>query len=170
MRARTGIAAAVLTVAAAAAAVGFVRARGEPRFSQPIAFDHARHVAEEMACTDCHRRAANGPYATLPLVATCMLCHAEAKGSHPDEPKIREYAAAGREIPWVRVNRLPGHVYFSHEAHVTYAEMDCAACHGAMKQATAPVTEPQIGHLTMARCMQCHHEKGVRDDCSVCHK
>jgi c(7)-type cytochrome triheme protein len=99
-----------------------------------------------------------------------MLCHNEPKGTHPDEPRIRELAAAGREIPWVRVNRLPGHVYFSHEAHVTYAAMDCSECHGPMKQESAPITTSQIGALTMGRCVACHRSRGVRDDCSVCHK
>ena len=154
-------------IALGLSALGLRRAP-EP-VEQPIAFDHARH-AEELSCLDCHARADEGPYATLPLVSACLLCHAEAQGDHPDEPKIRELAETRGEIPWVRVNRLPGHVYFSHEAHVRWARMECAACHGDMTQATEPVTESQIDDLTMGRCMACHAERGAANDCLACHK
>jgi hypothetical protein len=142
----------------------------EVQIEQPIAFDHARHAVEGMACLDCHARAADGAYATTPRLAACMLCHAEPKGEHPDEPRLREIAEAGGEIAWVQVNRLPGHVYFSHEAHVTWAEMECADCHGRMEEATLPPARSQIDGLTMTRCMECHEERGARNDCIDCHK
>jgi menaquinone reductase, multiheme cytochrome c subunit len=137
---------------------------------QPLFFSHQRHIAEGMNCVDCHRQADKGTHATLPPVKACLLCHAEAKGEHPDEPKIREYAERQEEIPWARVNRLPGHVYFSHVAHVGYAQMECATCHGEMKELQAPVTMSQIRHLDMRACMNCHEEKGASNDCLRCHK
>ena len=137
---------------------------------QPIAFNHKRHLAEGLSCKDCHKRAETGPHATIPPVKACMLCHSEAKGTDPEEAKVRAFAEAGHDIPWIQVNRLPGHVYFSHAAHVGYAKMDCAECHGDMKDRTEPVTVSQIGHLTMDRCMTCHQSKGVSLDCLRCHK
>jgi len=137
---------------------------------QPIAFNHKRHLEEGMNCADCHKGAQEGPHATLPSLKACLLCHSEPKGNHPDEPKIREYAAKSEAIPWVQVNRLPGHVYFSHTAHVTYAKMDCRECHGEMKDRTEPATTSQISELDMDRCMECHTEKGVSLDCLRCHK
>lgn len=137
---------------------------------QPIAFNHKRHMEEDMSCTDCHKTVDKSPYAGFPTVEACMLCHAEAKGEHPDEPKVREYAEAGKEIPWVQVNRMEGHVYFYHAAHVNYAKMDCKECHGDMKERTEPVTSSQVSHLTMNQCMSCHAEKHVSNDCLKCHK
>jgi c(7)-type cytochrome triheme protein len=99
-----------------------------------------------------------------------MLCHTDAQGRHPDEPKIREYAGRSEAIPWVQVNRVVGHVYFSHAAHVVYAKMECAECHGEMKDKTEPVTTPQVAHLDMTRCMACHEERGASNDCLRCHK
>lgn len=141
-----------------------------PAVEQPLAFNHKRHMAEDMACKDCHQKVEDGPHATFPSVKACMLCHKEAKGQHPDEPKVRAHAEAGKEIPWVQVNRLVGHVYFSHEAHVRYAQMDCKECHGDMKERSEPVSVSQIGHLDMGTCMACHEERGVSLDCLRCHK
>jgi hypothetical protein len=170
MRRRATRIAAVLAPLAVAAAAACSRGLGAQPVRQPIAFDHQRHAAEGMACADCHARAADHAQAGHPRLQSCLLCHAEPKGSHPDEPLIRRYAEEKREIPWVRVNRTEGHVYFSHEAHVTWAAMDCAECHGAVKDRATPTTAPQVGALTMARCMECHQQRGARDDCLACHK
>lgn len=138
--------------------------------AQPLAFSHKRHTAEGLTCANCHKGAEKGSHATLPAGKFCLKCHAEANGTSPEEPKVREYTRGGKDIPWVQVNRLPGHVYFSHAAHVTYARMDCAECHGDMKERETPVTASQVGHLDMDRCMECHREKGVSNDCLRCHK
>lgn len=154
-----------------AGAVSFFAFRPTPEtVRQPIAFNHQLHMAQEMNCIDCHRGAKSSTHATLPTLKQCMLCHSEAQGEHPDEPKIREYAERKEPIPWILVNRLPGHVYFSHEAHVTGQGMDCRECHGEMKDRTEPVVLSQITHLTMKRCMDCHEQKGASNDCMRCHK
>ena len=137
---------------------------------QPIAFDHAVHSQQGMACVDCHRQAEQGVHATFPPLKACMLCHVEPQGEHPDEPLVRDYADRGDAIPWIQVNRLPGHVFFSHRAHVTRAGMDCAECHGDMSVVSAPVGLPQIEHLDMASCVQCHEQRSARSDCIDCHK
>jgi hypothetical protein len=153
-----------------AAAAGLSLRGAEVGVLQPIAFDHARHQQEDIACLDCHKNAETSPYATLPKIATCLLCHAEPKGENPEEKKVREYADKNAQIPWVQVNRLPGHVYFSHAAHVKLGKMECAVCHGDMGTRKEPVTSSQVEHLTMGRCMQCHTEKGASNDCLACHK
>jgi len=160
----------VLAAGTAAAVLGFSFSFRPAPVVQPLAFDHKRHGAEDIACKDCHKRVEDSPYATFPKLKQCLLCHLEAKGNHPDEPKIRDYAKEKKEIPWIQVNRLPGHVYFSHAAHVKYARMDCKECHGDMKERTEPVTVSQIQHLDMNTCMDCHKEKGVSTDCLRCHK
>ena len=145
--------------------------RGAERaFEQPVGFDHARHHEEDLGCLDCHSTAEKSPYASLPKLATCLVCHAEPLGEHPEEAKVRAHAERGEEIPWIQVNRLPGHVYFSHAVHVKLAAMECAACHGDMSRATEPVHASQIGNLTMRRCMECHADAGASNDCLACHK
>lgn len=157
-------------VLAALATAGIGPAVEPPAVEQPLRFNHKRHVDEGMACTDCHSRAATSPQAGHPLIKTCMLCHQEPKGDTPDEAKLREFAAAGRQIPWVTVNRMPGHVYFSHEAHLTYGKLDCAECHGDVKSRETPTIEPQVSHLDMRACMSCHAARGASNDCITCHK
>ena len=143
--------------------------RREP-IEQPIAFNHARHAEEGLGCLDCHAAAAEGEYATLPLLSTCQLCHAEALGESPEEAKLLEFVERGEEIPWRLVNRVEGHVYFHHAAHVTLGKMECSECHGDMTQASVPPPASQIADLSMRRCMECHSERYVTNDCIACHK
>jgi hypothetical protein len=154
---------------AAAASGGRLFARPDP-IVQPIAFDHARHAEEDLGCLDCHAPAATGAYATLPLLSTCLLCHAEALGESPEEARLLEFVESGEEIPWVQVNRSAGHVFFHHAAHVTLGKMECSECHGDMALASEPPGASQIDGLTMRRCMDCHRERGVTNDCIACHK
>lgn len=135
-----------------------------------MSFSHKRHLQEGISCKDCHKRAEHGLHATFPSIKVCLLCHKEAQGEHPDEPKIREYAQAGRQIPWQQVGRLPGHVYFSHADHVRYAKMDCHECHGEMKEQDEAITLPRVGEFDMDWCMACHWDKDVSNDCLSCHK
>lgn len=137
---------------------------------QPIQYNHKLHIDQEMECTTCHEGADSQPHATIPVIAKCMECHSEPASKSPEEAKIRTYAAKGEEIPWIRVNRLPGHVYFSHRAHVKWAGLGCDTCHGDMRSRTTPVTSSQILALTMSRCLDCHEAKGARTDCLTCHK
>ncbi|MCA9000729.1 MAG: cytochrome c3 family protein [Planctomycetes bacterium] len=135
-----------------------------------MGFNHKVHHEQDTGCTECHLQAETKPYATLPGIKTCMLCHEEAQGEHPEEPKVREYAERGESIPWVQANRVAGHVYFSHAAHVTLGEMECSDCHGDMATMEEAVTQSQVLNLDMATCMKCHEERGASNDCLVCHK
>lgn len=149
---------------------------------QPIEFNHAAHAKEGMGCLDCHSKADQKPYASFPSVKQCLLCHSEEETEEEvkDNPaaqrkraagiKLREYAAADEGVPWVTVNRVVGHVYFSHVAHVRFAKLKCDECHGDMSAMTKPPEHSQIEHLTMRRCMECHAERGTSNDCLVCHK
>lgn len=141
-----------------------------PLVPQPMAFNHARHVAENLQCTDCHAGAATGERATLPPTSACLMCHMEPLGTHPDEARLQAYAESGEEIPWVQVNRAGTHVRFSHAAHVTAAKMQCAECHGDMAARTSVVDRSQVSHLDMARCKACHEKKGAKNNCMACHK
>lgn len=138
--------------------------------AQPMAFSHAKHHEEEISCTECHIRAEEGQYATTPRIATCMLCHDEPKGESGKDQQVRDFAERGEEIPWVRVNRVEGHVYFSHAVHMVGGAMECADCHGDMTTIDEPVTSSQVDWLTMGACMDCHEQRGATNDCLACHK
>lgn len=161
------LAAAAVLLAGGAALAAFPP---DSRAVQPIQFDHKLHVSQDMTCDTCHEQVEKGARATLPSVDDCMGCHADAQGSSPEEPKVRRYADEGEQIPWVRVNRMPGHVYFPHRNHVKLAKLDCAVCHGDMKNASSPPPRSQVAGLSMRKCMRCHTERGVSNDCIGCHE
>ena len=136
---------------------------------QPMALSHKRHMEADMKCITCHPGSEEEPLAQFPTVADCMDCHHMPRGEHPDEPRVRWFAEQKQEIPWIRVDRLPGHVYFSHAAHVTLAKMKCEDCHQGVAESTQPLALPDV-HPTMEDCMRCHRERGASNQCKTCHK
>lgn len=139
--------------------------------TQPMAFNHAIHIKQDLTCLDCHNQADKGPHATTLTIDGCMKCHAEVKeGEDASIQAIRDTHAKGEEIRWKWVNRLVGHVYFSHEAHVKYGEMQCQDCHGKVEETTTAFTTSQVENLTMDACITCHQEREVETDCGSCHK
>lgn len=139
------------------------------RRRQPIRYNHAVHVANGLECVGCHVGARDAAQATLPGIDTCLMCHTEALTESTEEEKIRAYAAAGEEIPWQQVTRVPAHVYFSHRGHVALGGMECDECHGPMETLTEPPRRP-FRDLNMDACMACHEQKKVRNDCNDCHR
>lgn len=138
---------------------------------QPLAFSHRSHVeGEELECTECHLGAEEGVHAGLPDIADCAECHRRAKGESPDEPKVREYAKRKEQIPFVQVNREPGHVYFSHRVHVKLAGMECQECHGDVVALGDAVNVPVPALASMDACMACHRERGASNECEACHQ
>ena len=161
-----------ILVAALAGAAVFIRALpAQEQIVQPIAFNHEDHVkGEEMDCTDCHA-ADESSRAGFADIRSCYECHKEVQGDEDTELQqaVREYGKARREIPWVQVTHNPGHVYFSHRAHVAFGGMKCEDCHGDMGARTTPPTTPDRGLKSMDRCISCHRERNASLECISCH-
>ena len=66
--------------------------------------------------------------------------------------------AIGRPLPWRRVHRLPGFVYFDHAAHVGKG-VACVECHGRVDQ--MPLTW-RTAPLDMQWCIGCHADPAPR--------
>lgn len=136
---------------------------------QPIPFPHPVHVKTlGMNCLYCHYSANKSFDPGLPAVGTCMGCHTIIGPNRPardGQParvspgitKLHEYAPLGqpdkwKEIPWVRIHKLPEYVRFPHVRHVS-AGVTCQSCHGAV-QDMAQVS--QNASLNMGWCLTCH--------------
>ncbi len=159
----------MLLVGIALAAWVFGTKATTPAVTQPIAYNHQKHLAAGLTCDTCHQYYEQYSVAGLPKTDVCMTCHAAPLASSPEEEKVRAYGERGEEIPWVKVHRIPEHSYFSHRRHVTLGKVDCAVCHGDMTQRTTPVTKPAVS-LTMDWCVSCHEQRQAATDCSACHR
>lgn len=137
--------------------------------TQPIVFNHAKHVSNGVACTDCHAGVQSQAKATLPSIDICIGCHQVALTSSAEEERIRTAAAAGQELKWVQLTQTAPHVFFSHRRHVAVAHLPCAECHGAMEQATKPPERP-FRVFNMSACIGCHQQHRVNADCNDCHR
>ena len=170
---------------------------------QPIAFPHTKHVQDAgIDCTFCHRNVTIGKPATVPAVEQCMFCHkiiGQPRGEEsglPEIVKLNELSGWDpsqfrftdpQPVDWNRVHRLPDHVRFTHEAHLTYFTQDhlergqvfplvevkgieasqvCAICHGDV--GSMEVVE-QVRTLKMADCVDCHRQNNAPTDCVYCH-
>jgi hypothetical protein len=134
---------------------------------QPIAYTHKVHLANGMQCTDCHVGVDQGPDARIPGVTVCMTCHQVIATDRPEIKKVAAYAERGEDIPWQRVyNYFPSaHVKFNHVPHIR-AGVQCAKCHGDMRQQTVAA---RVIDLNMGFCVSCHREKKVSVECVTCH-
>jgi hypothetical protein len=150
-----------------------------PLPEQPIAFNHALHLAldvdgKRLRCTDCHAGAERAEHAGLPALRDCLRCHVRPQRGerglpNPREARVRELAVPG-PFRWTQVTRNPGHVYAPHRAHVGIAKLSCTECHGDVTAWTAPPTEPNPRLSSMSACMACHREHGVPNRCGMCHR
>lgn len=140
----------------------------QPQFPTPqdIAFDHRVHVqAAGIDCAFCHRTADKGATAGMPELEQCMFCHQSIGQGNQEMEKVRASWSAQQPVNWQRVNRLPDHVRFVHDAHVQ-AGVDCANCHGDVG---GMETVNQARPLSMSDCVDCHKQRNAPTDCAACH-
>ena len=133
---------------------------------QPIAFSHQQHVMTAgMKCDDCHQLSADGNQMRIPNVATCMICHRAVMTTSPEIQKLARLKKEGQQVSWVRVYQLPPFVFFSHQKH-NDAKVDCAVCHGDVRNQNSLRQEKDI---SMASCVNCHQFRKASISCGLCH-
>lgn len=73
---------------------------------------------------------------------------------------VRESGKNKTPLSWMRVHRLPDHVYFDHSIHLA-KNIGCVSCHGEVSQMARVV---QVRSFLMRDCLECHQnpEKYVR--------
>lgn len=134
--------------------------------AQPIPFSHKLHTQLVRDCQDCHQISSDGWTMNYPPEDKCMTCHATIAVDNSEVKKLAEYAAKKKPVPWVHIYSVPDYVYFSHRTHVRKANLDCANCHGQVRERDVLIKEKS---LTMPVCIQCHKEKGAATGCRTCH-
>lgn len=134
---------------------------------QPVPFSHRLHAGTlEIACQFCHRHAKYSPVAGVPSLALCQTCHQSLPQTTPGMKVLQTYWEQKRAIPWIRLQRLPDHVYFTHEMHL-FAGLTCTSCHGNVARMTGT---PRAPTYEMGWCLTCHEQRGASHDCWTCHK
>jgi hypothetical protein len=122
---------------------------------QPIHYSHKLHADElGIDCRYCHANVERSQEAMVPPTQTCMGCHAIVKKDSPALARLQDSWQTGEPVPWVRVHKLPDHVYFDHSAHLA-AGVGCSSCHGRVDQmAVVRLDTP----LSMGWCLECHRD------------
>jgi hypothetical protein len=120
---------------------------------QPVEYSHKLHAGDMgLDCRYCHYTVEKSGFAAVPPTQVCLNCHSKVKQDSPALLAVRESAATGAPVPWVRVHRVPDYVYFDHSAHVA-AGVGCSTCHGRVDRM---VRVTQREPLTMGWCLDCH--------------
>jgi c(7)-type cytochrome triheme protein len=75
--------------------------------------------------------------------------------------------AKGLDLAWQRVYDYPpqAHVRFEHAPHIR-AKVDCATCHGDMRQQSVA---QRMVDMDMGFCVNCHKQRQASNDCLTCH-
>jgi len=132
---------------------------------QPIDFRHRLHAGQlDIACSFCHRHADHSPTAGIPSLHLCMTCHDAI--TTPKTLELQQYWKAQQPIHWIRMQRLPDHVYFPHDMHL-WNGLECRDCHGLVEQIDHT---PRAPSFEMGWCLTCHQQRGASQDCWTCHK
>jgi cytochrome c7-like protein len=145
------------------------RLRG-PR--QPIFFRHDVHAGQDrIPCLYCHNTVTISSEPGIPALQTCFGCHQMIGGSTPSHQaeikKVREAWINKQPPVWTRVHALPGFVRFPHQRHIKVLGAEsCSTCHGDVR--TMPQVY-QVSTLKMGWCVNCHLERKVSRDCTLCH-
>ena len=122
---------------------------------QPIFFRHDVHAGQYgIACLYCHATVTVSSEPGIPAVQTCFGCH--------------QLIGGGKRPPeWVRVHAVPGFVHFPHMRHIKALGTDsCINCHGDVR---AMPQVYQVSTLRMGWCVNCHVQRQVSRDCTLCH-
>jgi hypothetical protein len=166
----------LLLVLASAAAIVLVLILFQPLTGkrtnvQPLEYSHKVHIENAgLNCTDCHQYVEKLAAASIPSTEVCQNCHSESPISNsPEEAKLLKYVEQKKEVPWVRIYRVPDHVYFSHRRHVVDGKLKCSECHGNVGSFVKPVSSAAVP-VTMQNCINCHKQRNVTTDCLSCHR
>jgi hypothetical protein len=130
---------------------------------QPIKFSHKVHATDnKIDCFYCHHTAETAKSAGIPSTNVCLNCHElvrEGTNSGRYEiQKILSNAENGHSTEWIRIHKLPDHVFFSHAQHVGVGKLDCSECHGNIKE---DHLAKQYEDLSMGWCLECHRTRKV---------
>jgi hypothetical protein len=160
----------VIAAALAVVAIYFIFTRSTRAApGQPIEFSHRIMVSAGITCMFCHPDAARSPMAGMPSVSKCMGCHKIITTQNPRIKILAGYWERQEPVPWIRVNRLPRFVYFTHRAHIANG-LNCETCHGDVGD--MEITVPVVA-MNMSWCLSCHAQQvnaAQLRDCLVCHQ
>ena len=142
---------------------------------QPMEFSHVSH--QDSSCEDCHAFRPDGTYAGIPKIDKCKECHESPMGNTEDERKlVEDYIQKDLEIPWRIYSWQPDNVYFSHAPHKAKG-VECVQCHrDVAKEKSLPaykenrLTGYSSKTMKMIVCEECHAERGINNECELCHK
>ena len=154
-----------------AAAIGLLYSKGSADLigadTQPVRFSHELHAGRlQVDCLYCHRFADQSTVAGIPTMRLCMGCHQNLAAETKETMVLLDQWKQQTPVAWVRLQRLPDFVYFTHERHLGHG-LQCVTCHGHVDE--MPYT-PRAATYEMGWCLSCHQERAASRDCWTCHK
>jgi glucose dehydrogenase len=132
---------------------------------QPFPFSHRRHAQAGIECATCHQPMGAGEQLQIPGVAECMSCHQSISTESPEIQKLAQLERDQKPLVWTRVYQLPDFVFFGHQKHLD-AKIECAVCHGSVKDRDSLWQERDI---SMLGCVDCHKLRKATLTCDQCH-
>lgn len=156
----------ILVVIAALAVTLLVAIAGSRTNEAVIRFSHDYHVNEVGAkCEDCHASASSATESSadlLPKMDACYTCH-DQKTTECSLCHTEKNVTEGRYSPYIAPAR---EIIFSHQLHTGKTKIECVTCHANVSKANSV---PSHGIPPMDKCVDCHRNRQVADNCQTCH-
>jgi len=140
---------------------------------QPIFFRHDIHAGQfKINCQYCHYSVSVSSEPGIPSMGTCMNCHLVIGGTDStaqrEIAKVRDSYNNKQPVEWTRVHFLARHAHFPHMRHIkAMGPNACATCHGDVARMPQVFKVNNVNN--MGFCINCHLQRNVSRDCSVCH-
>jgi len=140
---------------------------------QPIFFRHDIHAGQfKINCQYCHYSVSVSSEPCITSMGTCMNCHLVIGGSDStaqrEIAKVRDSYNNKQPVEWTRVHFLARHAHFPHMRHIkAMGPNACATCHGDVARMPQVFKVNNVNN--MGFCINCHLQRNVSRDCSVCH-
>ena len=141
---------------------------------QPIFFRHDIHAGQfKINCQYCHysvsvsSRARHPEHGHLHELPPGHRRHRLAPPS-AKSPRCARPTTPNTPVEWNRVYFLARHAHFPHMRHINAMGPNaCATCHGDVTRTPQVFKVNNVNN--MGFCINCHLERNVSRDCSVCH-
>ncbi len=132
---------------------------------QPFPFSHQRHARSGTEYAACRQPVGTGEKLQIPGVAECTSCRRSISAESPLTQKLAQLESDHQPLARTRVYELPGFVFFGHQQHLD-AQVDCAACHGPVKDQNSLWQDEGI---SMLACVDRHKLRKATLSSNHCH-
>ncbi len=132
--------------------------------SKALRFGHKGHLDEGLECADCHT--SDQRQVGMPVLNTCYECHDIPTAAGKQDQTLGKFIGESGKASWIKRYSFSDEINFDHLKHAP-TDDSCISCHKGIVEDRGKTEEKG---RTKEHCQNCHKERGISNDCALCHK